>query len=54
MIKKDCFAYDKIKRIPECRALKDLYCAKGKCAFYKTEEQHNKDRKKYEQCLRGR
>lgn len=52
MIKTDCFAYEQKGYIGNCKALKDLYCAKGKCAFYKTKEQYNKDREKAEQRLR--
>lgn len=38
-IKKDCFAYrdSKKKNVPfgTCNALKELYCRKEECAFYK-------------------
>lgn len=35
MVKRDCFAY-RIKGSAEmCTALKELYCKKEKCGFYK-------------------
>ena len=36
-VKHDCFAYDKHTRT--CKALNELECWNGKCAFYKTAEQ---------------
>lgn len=36
-LKTDCFAYS--KKNNECRALKELYCEKENCPFYKTKEQ---------------
>lgn len=36
-IKKDCFAYDKVRN--SCKALKELYCRFEDCNFYKTSEQ---------------
>lgn len=41
MIKEDCFAYKKDKA--ECNCLKELYCEKENCKFYKT----RKELKKY-------
>lgn len=38
-IKKDCFAYMNESTNKGCNALKKLYCAAGKCPFYKTHEQ---------------
>ena len=32
-IKKDCFAYSKLSN--RCMALKELYCRKKECGFYK-------------------
>lgn len=47
--KEDCFAYKYTKQIKkaQCTALKELYCKKGKCPFYKTQKEENKCRKKY-------
>ena len=36
-MKKDCFAYRETKKGPRCMSLEELYCAKGKCRFYKKE-----------------
>ena len=33
--KKDCFAYTTNKGTPMCKALKELYCKKENCKFYK-------------------
>lgn len=35
-MKKDCILYD--KEHERCRGLKDLYCKKEDCTFYKTEK----------------
>lgn len=36
-IKKDCFAYrEGVADAYACSALKELYCAKEKCKFYKS------------------
>lgn len=43
--KKDCFAYVEAAG-GTCNALRELYCKNGKCGFYKTKEQHEKDTKK--------
>ena len=40
-VKKDCFAYDKNKN--KCNSLKDLYCRKSVCEFYKTKAQVKKE-----------
>ena len=37
MIKTDCFAFDKEKQ--ECKCLKELYCDKENCKFYKSKEE---------------
>lgn len=43
----DCFAA-KLKGGKEvCIALKEMYCKKGKCRFYKTKEQYLKERMVY-------
>lgn len=34
-IKKDCFGYKEKGGIPGCTALKELYCRKEECVFYK-------------------
>ena len=39
-VKHDCFAFDKYLR--KCKALNELYCLHGKCAFYKTAEERCK------------
>lgn len=41
-IKKDCFGYKEKGGIPGCTALKELYCRKEECVFYK----QSKNRKK--------
>jgi hypothetical protein len=43
-VKNDCFGYDKTKK--KCKMLKDLYCSKSVCEFYKTKEQITKERRK--------
>ena len=43
-VKKDCFGY----KMGKCTVLTDLVCSQGKCSFYKTREQYNSDRIKYE------
>lgn len=35
-MKKDCFAYTITAKGRYCKALKEMYCNKGECAFYKT------------------
>lgn len=42
--KKDCFGY----KMGKCTVLTDLVCSQGKCSFYKTREQYNRDREKAE------
>lgn len=44
-VKEDCFAYAKASKC-SCNALRQLYCEKEECGFYKTKEQHEKDTKK--------
>jgi hypothetical protein len=46
-IKTDCFAYKNKK----CKILKELFCSKEKCAFYKTQNQYELDRLKAEERL---
>lgn len=36
-IKKDCYAYDVNNN--KCRALRDLYCKKEQCTFYKSNKE---------------
>lgn len=51
-VKVDCFAYS--KKTGFCMALNDLYCKKeGRCAFYKTKEQHEADMEKYSGYRKG-
>ncbi len=33
--KRDCFGYQEKDGKGDCQALKELYCAKEKCSFYK-------------------
>lgn len=42
-VKKDCFAYNDIKN--NCNALKELYCVKENCKFYKTKKCKNNEKK---------
>ena len=46
MTKTDCFGYDEKKCV--CKILKKLYCENEECNFYKTKEQAQKGKKKYE------
>ncbi|MDE7313567.1 MAG: hypothetical protein K2N87_18420 [Eubacterium sp.] len=34
-IRKDCFGYQEKGGFPSCTALKELYCKKEECVFYK-------------------
>lgn len=43
-VKTDCFGYDKTKK--KCKVLKELFCSKSVCEFYKTKEQITKERRK--------
>lgn len=47
MIHKDCFAYKNAGRNPHCIALKELYCKKEECNWYKpkAKEQHQRERR---------
>ncbi len=47
MIHKDCFAYKNAGRHPHCIALKELYCKKEECNWYKSKakEQHQRERR---------
>lgn len=56
-IKTDCFAFH--KDLYGCKALTDLYCMRGKCAFYKTMKERcdgckkaNKGRENCQECMR--
>ena len=35
MIHTDCFAYNGIRKDKSCAVLKELYCEKSECNFYK-------------------
>lgn len=37
-VKGDCFAYKKTQAGGKCTALKELYCKKEQCGFYKKRE----------------
>ena len=37
-VKTDCFGYSEEKN--DCKALRELYCKREKCKFYKTKAQH--------------
>jgi hypothetical protein len=45
-IKTDCFAY-RPERMCKCLALRELYCEKEHCSFYKTMVQYMDDIKKF-------
>lgn len=36
VVHKDCFAYNGNYKVKGCTILKELYCAKEECKFYKT------------------
>ena len=38
----DCFAYRKDYLMPECTALRDLYCKREYCKFYKSRMEYRK------------
>lgn len=47
-VKIDCFAFwHDNGRQPACRVLRDLYCRKEECKFYKSVKQHMDEVKKY-------
>ena len=51
MAKPDCFAY----KVRECTVLTKMLCKNGgDCPFYKTKEQYNSDRIKYEEIAAAR
>lgn len=53
-IKKDCFAF-RVNGVGtmKCNALNDLYCKDGKCGFYKTREQFQKENgERYEKYVK--
>lgn len=44
----NCFAYEVLADgSKRCIALKDMYCKKKSCSFFKTKEQYAEDRRKY-------
>ena len=46
-IKTDCFAF--MQKCKKCSVLTDTVCKKRECTFYKTQEQYDSDRKKYDE-----
>lgn len=48
--KTDCFGY----KLGKCTILTDLFCSYEECSFYKTTEQYNSDRIKYEEIQKSR
>lgn len=42
-VKKDCFEFDKTNNC--CKALRELYCKRENCVFYKSKEQYEKEMK---------
>lgn len=48
-IREDCFAYN--EKTKECDALKELYCAKENCKFYKSCEEISQ--KYIENCIKS-
>jgi hypothetical protein len=46
-VKKDCFAFKPGCHGYTCIALNEMYCSRGYCKFYKTQEQHDKECKNY-------
>lgn len=40
-VREDCFGYG--KNMKRCTILKETYCTKGPCNFYKTQKQHQKE-----------
>lgn len=46
-MKTDCFAYQ--QKCKGCSVLTEPICKKRECSFYKTREQYDSDRKKYEE-----
>lgn len=44
-IKKDCYAYNQKKN--DCNVLKELYCRKEECSFYKSNKELNRREDKY-------
>ena len=48
-VKTDCFAY--MSKCKQCSVLTELVCRKRKCTFYKTREQFDADRLKYDSLV---
>ena len=47
---KDCFGY----KAGKCTVLSEMVCVKKECSFYKTKDQYNSDREKYDQIAAAR
>ena len=45
-IKVDCFGYN--LKAGKCAIMTETICKKRECSFYKTQEQYQEDKKKYE------
>ena len=50
-VKKDCFAYKQVKKIPDCRILKELCCKNEECKFYQSK--YDVDVRKIEQDIKA-
>ena len=50
MVNKTCFAY----KNGECSVLMNMFCAAGRCSFFKTREQYRDDLKKYPPIRSGK
>lgn len=46
-MKTDCFAF--MKKCNKCSVMTETVCKKRECSFYKTKEQYETERKKYEE-----
>lgn len=46
--KTDCFAYNGVRN-KRCSVLTEFVCMKRECTFYKTREQYEEERKKYDE-----
>ena len=49
---KDCFAY--LEKCNRCSILNETVCKKSDCTFYKTREQYDADREKYDAIAAAR
>jgi hypothetical protein len=48
----DCFAYRKDYLMAECIALRDLYCKREKCKFYKSKIEYKKQLEKAKERMK--